>query len=95
MSTIADDVGFELRMKTRDFAQRMNFFGVIFIFVAIWLPVIMGILGAIRNSVITGNTVSLQSLPLTPVTMSVMYLVVLPALLLMLVIYIKSSQPKV
>jgi flagellar protein FlaJ len=97
MNEIAEDVSFELRMKTRDFAARMNFFGVIFIFSAIVLPVVISILGGIRNSPLgAGGGISFKDLlPLGPEVIAAIYLVALPMLLGLFIIYIMMSQPKV
>ncbi|MDD5148258.1 MAG: type II secretion system F family protein [Candidatus ainarchaeum sp.] len=96
MNTIADDVGFEMRMKIRDFAQKMNFFGILFIFIAILVPVILTILGGIRNSTFSNSgIVPLQSLPLTPEVMAIFFFIILPFLLFSLIIYIRGTQPKV
>ena len=97
MNDIAEDVSFELRMQTRDFAMKMNFFGVIFIFSAIVLPVIISILGGIRNSPLdAAGGLSFKSLlPLTPELIAIIYLVMMPLLLLTFIIYILASQPKV
>ncbi|MBN1941521.1 MAG: type II secretion system F family protein [Candidatus Diapherotrites archaeon] len=94
MNSIASDVSFELRMKTRDFAQRMNFFGVIYIFAAIWLPVMIAILGGIRNSALQGGMFSLDTLPLTPGVIALFYLAILPLVLVFLISYIMATQPK-
>jgi pilus assembly protein TadC len=97
MNEIAEDVAFELRMKTRDFAAKMNFFGVIFIFSAIVLPVVISILGGIRNSPLeAGGGISFKDLlPLGPEIIAAIYLIVMPLLLGLFIIYILSSQPKV
>ncbi|MDD5163832.1 MAG: type II secretion system F family protein [Candidatus ainarchaeum sp.] len=95
MNTIADDVGFELRIKIRDFAQKMNFFGIIFIFIAILMPVIILILGGIRNSAFQNVALPMNSIPLTPAVMTAFFFVILPFMLFSLVIYIKGTQPKV
>ena len=95
MNTIAEDVSFELRMKMRDFAEKMNFFGVIFIFGAIVLPVFIAILGAIANAPLGGAGVSFSSIPLDPTNMTMIYLVVMPLVLAVLIYYLFISQPKV
>ena len=97
MNEIAEDVAFEMRMKTRDFAAKMNFFGVIFIFSAIVLPVIIAILGGIRNSPLeSGGGVSFKDLlPLGPEMIAFIYLVLMPLLLGIFIVYIIASQPKV
>lgn len=97
MSDIAEDVSFELRLKTRDFAAKMNFFGVIFIFAAIVMPVMIAVLGGIRNSPLdaAGGVNFKAMLPLTPIIIAVIYLILMPLLLGLFILYIKMSQPKV
>jgi flagellar protein FlaJ len=95
MSKIAEDVSFNLRMAVREFGQRMNFFGVVFIFGAIVMPMMITILGAIRNSPIQETMESFQMLPLTIPAMAGIYLAVMPLILGMFLFYIKSSQPRV
>ena len=92
MGKIAEDVSFELRMKVRDFAEKMNFFGVIFIFGAIVAPVFIAVLGSIVNAPLG---LSLGSLPLTPVNILIIYLVAMPLALVFLIVYLKMIQPKV
>ena len=92
MGRIAEDVSFDLRMKVRDFSEKMNFFGVIFIFGAIVLPVFVAILGAIVNAPLG---LSIGSLPLTPINILVIYLVGMPLALLFIIVYLKMIQPKV
>jgi len=95
MNDIAEDVSFEMRIAVSEFGQRMNFFGVIFIFGAIVFPVMVGILGSIRNSAIQSTMVSFQLLPLTPVIMAIIYLLIMPFLLGIFIFYIKKAQPRV
>jgi len=95
MSEIADDVSFNLRMAVSEFGQRMNFFGVIFIFGAIVMPVMVTILGSIRNSPLKESMPSFQALPLTIPIMTVFYLIIMPFILLIFLFYIKNSQPRV
>ncbi|MBI5872446.1 type II secretion system F family protein, partial [archaeon] len=95
MSNIAEDVSFELQQKTREFAEKMNFFGVIFIFMAIVLPVFIAILGSIRNAPLgAGGTSFISALPLEPWTIGIFYLAVMPMILIYLIFYLKMSQPK-
>jgi flagellar protein FlaJ len=95
MSNIAEDVSFELQQKTKEFAERMNFFGVIFIFGAIVLPVFVAILGSIRNAPLGQGGSMFAALPLTPVMISIFYLVLMPMILAYLIFYLKISQPKI
>ena len=93
MNTIAEDVAFALRMKMRDFAEKMNFFGVIFIFMGIVLPVFIAILGAIANAPIGAMFAAM--IPLDVMTLIMFYVIVMPLLLGLLVVYLMMSQPKV
>ena len=95
INQIAEDVSFELRMAVSEFSQRMNFFGVIFIFGAIVMPVMIAILGSIRNSPLKETMRSFQALPLSIPIMIAIYLVVMPIIMVLFIVYIKSSQPKV
>jgi flagellar protein FlaJ len=44
---IAEDIAFELRMKIVDFAEKMNFYGLLFMYFGIVGPVIIGIISAL------------------------------------------------
>jgi len=89
MDDIAEDVSFELRMRIRDFSEKMNFFGVIFIVGAIVVPVFIAILGSVANTP--------MPLPLNmdPRMIFIFYIGIMPMILVFLTIYLKMSQPKV
>lgn len=91
MGTIASDVSFDLRMKVRDYSERLNFFGVIFIFMGIVLPVFVSVLAAIANS---GLPIGV-SIPLSPPIVMIFYFLIMPALLGALAYYLYISQPRV
>ena len=93
MATIASDVSFELRMKMRDFGEKMNFFGVIFIFIAIVLPVFVAVLGAIANAPVGAMFAAM--LPLDVQTITLFYVGMMPVILLWLVAYLRVVQPRV
>lgn len=95
MNQIAEDVSFSMRMAVSEFGQRMNFFGVIFIFAAIVMPVMVTILGGIRNSPIKAYMPSFEMLPLTIPIMAIIYVVIMPFILGIFLVYIKNAQPKV
>ncbi len=90
MGQIAEDVSFELRMRTRDFSEKMNFFGVIFIVAAIVLPVFLAIIGGITNA-----PIGIEAAALSPQMLGFAYLLGLPLLLAYLIAYLVYSQPKV
>ncbi|HIH10241.1 MAG TPA: type II secretion system F family protein [Candidatus Diapherotrites archaeon] len=90
MTTIAQDVSFDMRVKVRDYAEKMNFFGVIYIFIAIVAPVFLAIIGSILNAPISVGNVSLP-----PMLLALVYLVAMPFILAVLIMYLKMTQPKV
>ncbi len=90
MNVIAEDVAFELRMKMRDFGEKMNFFGVIFIMLVIVMPVFISIIGAVTNAPIPTGLPSLDAR-----IMLIFYLVIMPFILIILLYYLKIAQPKV
>lgn len=90
MSTIASEVSFDLQMKIREYSEKLNFFGVIFIFMGIVAPVFVGVLGAIGNS---GLSIGIQ-IPLTPPIIMVFFLGIMPIFMAMLAYYLYISQPK-
>jgi len=102
MNEIADDVSFELRMKMKEFGEKMNFLGVIFIFMAIVIPVFVAIMGGVRNSPIMAPqeggmmvTGSFRSMPLDLNVMMFFFLMIMPAILVWLFMFITMIQPHV
>jgi len=90
MNQIAEDVSFELGMRIRDFGEKMNFFGVLFIVGAIVMPVFVAILGAIFNT-----PFGVIELSLSPIVILMFYVVIMPIVLSFLVLYLKMIEPKV
>jgi len=70
MNTIAEDVSFDMRVRIRDFAEKMNFFGVIYIFIAIVAPVFVGIIGSITNAPISIGNVALSPLAIAGISIT-------------------------
>lgn len=102
MNEIAEDVSFDLRMKMKEFGEKMNFMGVVFIFIAIVMPVFVAILGGIRNSPIMAPTSSgapmssaFSSIPLPLNFMLMFFLLVMPGILIWLFMFIMLIQPHV
>jgi len=94
MNEIAEEVSDDLKNRINTFAQEMNFFAVIFIFVCIVMPTAILILGAIRNSASSGGAELFKSVPLTPQVMIIFYLIIMPAIFIALNYFIYVSQPK-
>ncbi|MBN2127220.1 MAG: type II secretion system F family protein [Candidatus Diapherotrites archaeon] len=90
MNEIAEDVSFELRMKVRDFSEKINFFGVIFIIGGIVLPVMIAILGGILNA-----PLGIKMADLSPTMILIIYIGIMPMVLGILVFYLRMIQPKV
>lgn len=95
MNNIADEVSFDIRMQIETFTEKMNFFGVIYIFVGIVVPVMLAILSGIRNAPLGSSISFFSALPLTPLVITLIYVVMLPVALFILVYYIKSTRPTV
>ncbi|MFH1752400.1 MAG: type II secretion system F family protein [archaeon] len=94
METIAENVSFDLRIKMREFSEKMNFFGVIFLFIAIVLPVFVAILGGISNSPLGMGGQNFMSGILEPQMIAIIYLVLMPLIFVFLISYIKMIEPK-
>jgi len=94
IDSVADSVSFDLLEASKQFGEKMNFFGIIFIFVAIVLPVFLAILSAIANAPIgQGGELFLPGI-LTPTLLAVVYVVVMPAIYVFIAYYIKMIEPK-
>ena len=94
MNAIAEDVAFELRVKIQEFAEKMHFFGVIYIYMAIVVPVFVGILGLIKAANI-GAQAGFDRIPLTPEVLAIFYVLFMPMILIYLMFFISLTQPKV
>ncbi|MFH1750287.1 MAG: type II secretion system F family protein [Candidatus Micrarchaeota archaeon] len=85
ITAIAEDVSFELRMKVRDFTEKLNFISVIYIMIGVVGPVVMVILSSIAQ------------LPLLGANFPFEYIVVtfggITALMVMLLVIIKRMEP--
>jgi pilus assembly protein TadC len=95
IDSVADTVAFDLLEASRQFGEKMNFFGIIFIFVAIVLPVFLAILSSIANAPIGQNGAQFLPGVLTPMLLTIVYVVVMPAIFVFISYYIKMIEPKV
>ncbi|MDD4983321.1 MAG: type II secretion system F family protein [Candidatus ainarchaeum sp.] len=93
LNNTANDVSFEIRLNLESFSGKMNFIGVIYIFIGIVIPVMLAILGTIRNIPLGGGVSLFASLPLTPTMIILLYVVILPICLIGLVMYIRKIRP--
>jgi flagellar protein FlaJ len=91
---VADTVSFDLMESAKTFGEKMNFFGMIFIFVAIVLPVFAAILGAIANAPLGQDGSLFLPGVMTPSTLTIIFAVALPIIFIFLIYYIKMIEPK-
>lgn len=87
LSIIADDTAYELRMKLKDYSQKLNSFTMIYMFVAILAPVITMIM------LIAASTVMGAILP--PILLLILYLLFFPAIVAFMAFMIKRLEPQV
>jgi archaeal flagellar protein FlaJ len=87
LSVIADDTAYEMRMKLKDYAQKLNSFTMIYMFVAILGPVIFMIM------MIAASTVMGPIVP--PILLLIMYLFLFPAIVGFMAFMIKRLEPRV
>lgn len=87
LGVIADDTAYELRMKLKDYAQKLNSFTMIYMFIAILFPVITMIM------LIAASTVMGAILP--PILLLIMYLFFFPAIVVFMAFMIKRMEPQV
>ncbi|PIU22288.1 MAG: hypothetical protein COT14_01925 [Candidatus Diapherotrites archaeon CG08_land_8_20_14_0_20_30_16] len=95
MTTIADDVSYQLSADIDTFSGKLNFLGVIYIFVGIVVPVMLAILSGIRNAPLGSSISFFDALPLTPTVIIISFLVIFPLILLGLLLYIRSIRPSI
>jgi flagellar protein FlaJ len=87
LSVIADDTAYEMRMKLKDYSQKLNSFTMIYMFVAILGPVIAMIM------LIAASTVMGALLP--PILLIILYLFFFPAIVAFMAFMIKRLEPQV
>ncbi len=87
LTVIADDTAYEMRMKLKDYAQKLNSFTMIYMFIAILAPVITLVM------LIAASTVMGAILP--PIVLLIMYLFFFPAIVVFMAFMIKRLEPKV
>jgi len=87
LTVIADDTSYEMRMKLKDYAQKLNSFTMIYMFIAILAPVITLIM------LIAASTVMGAVLP--PVLLLIMYLFFFPLIVAFMAFMIKRLEPQI
>jgi archaeal flagellar protein FlaJ len=94
INSVADNVSFELMESARVFGEKMNFFGIIFIFMAIVLPVFVSVLAAIANAPIGTDGAAFLPGIMSPTILGIIYCLVMPILFVCIIYYIKVIEPK-
>ena len=87
LNVIAEDTAYEMRMKLKDYSQKLNSFTMIYMFVAILGPVITMIM------LIAAATVMGAFLP--PIVLIIMYLFLFPMIVGFMAFMIKRLEPQV
>ncbi|HMK54764.1 MAG TPA: type II secretion system F family protein [Methanobacteriaceae archaeon] len=87
LGVIAEDTAYEMRMKLKDYAQKLNSFTMIYMFVAILGPVILMIM------LIAASTVMGPLIP--PILLLILYLFLFPAIVGFMAFMIKRLEPKI
>ena len=87
LSIIADDVNFDIRMKLKEYSEKLNAFVMIYTFLAILAPVIL-LTMLLASSVVIGDLVPGDLI-------MVLYCVFFPMIIVFLGIAIKKLEPKI
>ncbi len=77
ISAIADDVAFELRMKVRDFTEKLNFISVIYIMIGVVGPVVVTILSSIAQLPLIGGNFPFEYIVIIFSSIVIMMLLIL------------------
>ena len=95
LASIAEQVADDLLVKIREFSEKINFIGVVYIVGCIVAPVLVAVLGGIRNAPLgfAGSANLFEAIPLTPVILSVFYLFLFPLLLFAIAAIVKAAEP--
>jgi len=87
LNVIAEDTAYEMRMKLKDYAQKLNSFTMIYMFIAILGPVILMIM------LIAASTVMGAVLP--PMVLLLLYLFLFPMIVGFMAFMIKRLEPQI
>ena len=89
IETIASEVAFDLRMKMRDFVERLNLIGLFYMMAGIVFPVFVAVLAGIFNSI---PTIGLAG-ALGTEALFLLYFILIPMILSLILYVIKVMQP--
>ena len=87
LEVIADDISFDMKIKLKDYAQKLNAFILIYTFVAILAPVVFLIM-LMAASTVMGDIVPSNII-------IILYAVFFPMVVVFMGIFIKKLEPKI
>ncbi|MDD3984701.1 MAG: type II secretion system F family protein [Methanobacterium sp.] len=87
LNVIAEDTSYELRMKLKDYSQKLNSFTMLYMFIAILAPVITMIM-LLAASTVMGALIS-------PILLIIIYLFLFPLIVGFLAFMIKRFEPQI
>ncbi|MDZ4171366.1 MAG: type II secretion system F family protein, partial [Methanobacteriaceae archaeon] len=88
LNVIADDIAYEMRMKLKDYSQKLNSFTMIYMFVAVLGPVIFMIMLLAASTVMGGAL-------FPPIVLIILYLFFFPMVVGFMAFMIKRLEPKI
>ncbi len=88
---IAEDLAYEQRMRVREFSEKLNLVGVVFMFVGIVFPTLMAILTGIGNAPLGTNLLAAFAMP--PSALMTIYWVAIPAFMLIIITFVRKADP--
>ncbi len=89
--SIAKDVSFEQRQKVAAYSEKLNFFGVLFMFVGVVFPVMLAMLSTIGYAPTSGKLLAAFRFP--PALLMVAFLIAFPGFLLLFYMFVRMSDP--
>ncbi len=89
LSEVAEDAAFNLRMRMRDFVERLSLVSLFYMMVGIVMPVFFTVLAAIFNAV---PTLGFQGM-IGPAVMMLVYIFLIPMTLGLILYIVKVMQP--
>ncbi len=88
---IARDVSFEQRQKVAAYSEKLNFFGVLFMFVGVVFPVMLAMLTTIGYAPTSGKLLAAFRFP--PALLTVAFVIGFPGFLLLFYMFVRVSDP--
>ena len=89
--SIAKDVSFEQRQKVAAYSEKLNFFGVLFMFVGVVFPVMLAMLSTIGYAPTAGKLLAAFRFP--PTLLFISFVIGFPGFLLLFYMFVRISDP--